>query len=1108
MCRNNLRKVAFFFTMTGPALVAASAFTLRCSSSLLLFFTVRTHLLLGTILAYGILSLGGGGVFAAESPNQETNQIANQMTNQGRLDLARSFVARLKGKMAPSSHIATPATPEEDAAARAQAALSRIPVGEEMQFRPRAGRYLLDDNIYAIKGEDDFYLSLYDLVASLGFAIRVDDTGGTASGWFLREDWPFTLDLAAGTLQARGEQFTLMPERDYRVVDDEIFVAGRSAEEWLQMEFTFDPAQQYVEVKSDYPLPAIARLERLKRRGSGGIGDNIARNPRQDFDYDMLSLSAADIAVRSNYFRPGDGRRDPTLYNRTDIALAGQLLKHDAYSFFNIDDRDGLNAISLRLSRDSDEATLLGPLRARSYSIGDIGTVNTPLTGYASQELGFYVGNNPLGSLNFQNTRISGNGLPGWDVELYRGNTLMEIQTIDETGRYEFSEVQLYAGDNEFEVYFYGNQGEVRRERLNIPLNAATLAQAGNSYEASFSLTDRQTYRRLEPNDPDLGTAHVAGQYNFYVGDALAYVGMRARQEDDVQKFYTAAGLTTVAAGFVLDAGIAMDEQGSAIARAGARRNIGDWRVSLSGQVRDDDYSPSGSTGGTLDVTASVNRSFDPVIGQGGNFTAAAQYSEFGDALTRHAYSASIGQGIGPVSFSLSSQYDETQNHATNITDERLTTTLSARGRITPRLSVRGSATHRSKPDNRMERYVAEASYRHSNKTNMDLSFRYQPEQKRSETEFRLNHTHDKFRISPFLRLNSDNDFAAGINVTTTLVNLPEETLPRLTSQRVATQGMVSALVFLDKNGNRVFDDGDEVLPDVVVESLNSRRRTTTGDGGYALLDRLSTTIATDLRVDRSSLPDPFMIVVGRDVSVLPRMGKIYEMAFPVQFAGELDGTVYLLDANGTKTAAKFVEAILIPARPDDENKGATLRARAAQDGFFLFDSIPPGDYYLSASAVDAAALKSARGIPERIFIDHTGTVLYAHDLTLHKGLRDIGFDVIAAGDAKAIREQTGLSSPGEVFLIRGGDEKASDILQKLHALRGRGVVEGALAGLPAVEATLKDGTAMRWHRAAGLEDAWQRCDVIATRNLPCHIDVLPAPHPTEIAAAAGDFAD
>lgn len=1073
---------------------------------------MRTHLLLGTILAYGILSLGGGGVFAAETPNQdpnqETNQIANQMTNQGRLDLARSFVARLKGKMVPSSQIATPATPEEDAAARRMAALSTIPVGEEMQFRPRAGRYLLDDNIYAIKGEDDFYLSLYDLVASLGFAIRVDDAGGTASGWFLREDWPFTLDLAAGTLQARGQDFPLTPERDYRVVDDEIFVAGRSAEEWLQMEFIFDPSQQYVEVKSDYPLPAIARLERQKRRGSGVQGDNIARNPRQDFDYDMLSLSAADIAVRSNYFRPGDSNRDPTLYNRTDVALAGQLLKHDAYSFFNIDDRDGLNAIALRLSRDSDEATLLGPLRARSYSIGDIGTVNTPLTGYASQELGFYVGNNPLGSLNFQNTRISGNGLPGWDVELYRGNTLLEIQTIDETGRYEFSEVQLYAGDNEFEVYFYGNQGEVRRERLNIPLNAATLATAGNSYEASFSLTDKQTYRRMEADDPDLGTAHLAGQYNFYVGDALAYVGMRARQEEGTQKFYTAAGLTAVAGGFVLDAGVAVDEQGSTIARAGARRNINDWRLSLSGQVRDEDYKPSGSTGGTLDVTAAINRSFDPIIGQGGNFSATAQYSEFGDELTRHSYSASIGQGIGPVSFSLSSQYDETQNHTTSITDERLTTTLSARGRITPRLSVRGSATHRARPDNRMERYVAEISYRHSNKTNADLSFRHQPEQKRSEAELRLNHTHDKFRISPFLRLNSDNDFAAGINVTTTLVNLPGESLPLMTSQRVATQGMVSALVFLDKNGNRVFDDGDEVLPDVVVESLNSRRRATTGDGGYALLDRLSTAIATDLRVDRSSLPDPFMIVVGRDVSVLPRMGKIYEMAFPVQFAGELDGTVYLRDGSGVSGAAKFVEAILIPARPDDENKGTTLRARAAQDGFFLFDSIPPGDYYLSASAVDAAALKSARSIPERISIDHTGTVLYAHDLTLHKGLRDIGFDVMKKDEAAALREQAGLSSPGEIFLIRSGDEKASGILQKLHALRGRGVVESALAGLPVIEAALKDGTPVIWHRAAGIEDAWQRCDIIATRNLPCHIDVLPAPHLTEIAAAAGDSPD
>jgi hypothetical protein len=1032
------------------------------------------------------------GIFCLSYPTQAAVDGAD--SHDKRAALARSFVEKLKGKLGGNDS-AVSAAPDSSRVAPAADVMTQIPEGADMLFRPKVDKYTLDDDIFAIKGTDDFYFSLADLVAAFDFPITVSDDQKTASGWFVQEAWPFSIDVNTAKASARGQDYNLT-EQDYRIEAGELMIAGRLIEQMLGMTYEYDLSQQYIKVSAGYVLPSIAKLKRRDRK-SASHSDNVAVLPRRDYQYDWAGMSSADLSVRSNYRRSGESG-ESSLSNTGTLGLNGQILKNDARIFMNADDEYGLNSVSAMLSRQSDRAELLGPLKARSYSFGDTSTTDLPLTGYSSQELGARISSNPLTYVNYQDTRISGNAVPGWDVELYRENSLIDTQVVDETGRFEFEKVQLYAGDNNFDIYFYGYQGEVRKESLSIPLTAETLTAQNGTYDISASLRDTQTYRRFDSNDEDADTPHLAGRYNFFVGDALAYAGFRGWQEEGDAKLYLGTGFTNIWNGYVFDTNYAVDEQAEMGLRLGIRKNIDDWNLAWTNLFQTDQFTQG--TGADNPVTfqtmASAYRSYTPLIGTTGNISLSADYRQNADGGEGQSASFGLGQGFSGVSLSNNLRYDET-SPADGDTSENLMNEFSGRVRLNRYVTTRAGLTYEVKPESRMDRYFATVNYTPKQELSFDLEVEHEPDVDHTEGELRANYRHDKFRLSPFVRVDSDRDVAAGFNVSTSLINQPQGGMPYITGQRVAGDGLLSAHVFLDVNGNEVFDEGDEPLSDVIVESVNSKAREKTKDDGYVMLSRLATNLLTDIRLDAATLPDPFMVPVNRGSSILPRAGKVYEMDFPVQFAGELDGTIATLDIKGEQKLSKFVNLSLVPLDPA---RGQPQTTKAAQDGFYLFSQVPPGQYFLTVSAQDAKTLKAARPKPRILTFTHEGTTIYAQDILLQKGQYDIGFDVVAAGFFPD------LQNAEPEYFIQTGKEKTSGILQALYNMRMKDVVSRAVAGLQPYTRGQDDESGGLYYRvgAGGLDAAYGRCQILADQKLPCRVVVVPASsgaHPVEQAS-------
>jgi hypothetical protein len=101
-------------------------------------------------------------------------------------------------------------------------------------------------------------------------------------------------------------------------------------------------------------------------------------------------------------------------------------------------------------------------------------------------------------------------GLPGWTVELYRGDQLIDYSQLDERGQYHFEGVDISAGQNDYKAILYGPNGEVKEKRFNFNVSNQGLYKGKWQPELYF----------IEPDIPTFGDAPV----NERLFDKLAVI--------------------------------------------------------------------------------------------------------------------------------------------------------------------------------------------------------------------------------------------------------------------------------------------------------------------------------------------------------------------------------------------------------------------------------------------------------------------------------------------------------------------------------------------------------------------------------------------------------
>lgn len=195
----------------------------------------------------------------------------------------------------------------------------------------------------------------------------------------------------------------------------------------------------------------------------------------------------------------------------------------------------------------------------------------------------------------------------------------------------------------------------------------------------------------------------------------------------------------------------------------------------------------------------------------------------------------------------------------------------------------------------------------------------------------------------------------------------------------MADSGLASVRVFLDENLNGEMDEGEAPLKGVGFSIDGGKRELRTNAEGIAYLRRLPTKQGVNLTVDPATLEDPQWLVQTEGVQLVPRAGRPAELDFPVIMTGEVDGAVLLVRGKNSRPLAGVTLELL----PLDPGRPPVREARTAFDGFYVIESIPPGDYLLRVSPADLKRLRLTDTGQRLITVSAKGELINGVELLL-----------------------------------------------------------------------------------------------------------------------------
>ena len=957
----------------------------------------------------------------------------------------------------------------------------RFPDGQKLLLRPRVGNVIYEDDIFVLKKDNKLYYALEDIIDVLDLAISFNSDVKIGQGWFLREDWRIFLDLHKGEVLSRDQIYQVTSDQ---VVEDDgyYFISQKDIEEWFGFKFKPDIPQQYLNIESEHPLPEIAKNARKKRLSRKKTNKNITLLPRKINNHKNFDINTADIRLGSRYQRAdnGTGKKATSTSHSAITSLQGQLLNHDAYLLTSVDNDRKLSSIITRFSKRSENPTLLGPLQARSYAFGDINTISVPLIQDRKRELGARISNTPLINTQFQTIDINGDAIPGWDVELYRNNIFIDSQIVLSTGEYRFPDVQLFGGDNKFEVFFYGNQGEIRVKEISLPVTSELLLAQDKTYEVSVSLRDTQTYQKNRREPFSLENINVAGRYNKVIGNFLTYFGVNTQKIDNKNNLYAGAGFTRTFSKTIVDGNFAINTEAATSAQITARRTIKEWDIATRALIESDDFSPtSQNSDGLYQLNVSAQRAFKPTETSRLNVLSSAGYTANNNGSTQINSQISTGLQIKNINLSNNINYNsfkDTSGHVTNNLRDTVALRLS-KGRFFARSGINFDIL----PEKKFDSVFSRISYYPNNKFSTDLNLNYDIDDQYKRARLNLNYTNDYFRTSPFVEYDSNDDLKLGLYVNFGIIDTPYDNSLKFTHKSMTGKGLVSSFVYHDKNGNKEFDADDEALADVVVESYNTRRRVKTNDTGHSLMQDLPINIATDIYVDETTLPDSFMISGFKGASILPNPGEITELEFPIHMAGEIDGTISIAEDDNSSSPAKKA---IIDLHPLDHQNKEIIQSKAALDGFYVASYIPPGRYLMHLNQESVAKYDAAAPAPEIVDIGYNGDVLYGRDFTLTPDQQSVPVAVsyVPQEMVKGFAEQQ------EIIAVKPKTVGNSALSSALSAFAQKRADKDIYKGLQEINLGTTNSYALEIN---DIKSAHAKCQQFINNAIPCSLEVI-----------------
>ena len=630
--------------------------------------------------------------------------------------------------------------------------------------------------------------------------------------------------------------------------------------------------------------------------------------------------------------------------------------------------------------RKDSSPSLLGPMKATEFAIGDVGSPSLSFVTSNSMGRGATITNrDQASSENFDVRSFTGDSVPGYEVELYRNNVLLAFQPVDQNGRYNFKDIPILYGENTFRLVFYGPQGQ-REERVETVSAASALLKEGafeytlGAIQRGFSLlpvTKNAADREEVPN----GAQYVAGfRYGVTSNYSIGAAAAETLLADGPHRYLTTSSGANLF-GVLSETSFARDMKTGGWA-SGMSLLGGIEDVSLRGRYRTFKDFVSESVN-TLEAprtsVANIDANSQLYVPLLQEFSAGlgAQRETFVDEerVPRYTYGARLSKSLW--GFSLSNSLDYVID-----SEKRIQDIFGIQTRLWG-INFRANGVYDLKPVQQFRTASFVADYRLIERLSGQTQIERDLASGRTSVDQNLNWDFDTFRLSMNSMGTTDGAYSVGLNILFSLQHDEVANQWRMQRQASTSGGAIAGRVFIDENNNGVYDVGEKLVPDATVRV--NRAAVKLDENGY-FASAVTPYQKSRVEVSAEHLEDPLLTPRTKGYHVITRPGDTVVADFPLVHTTIIDGTAYFNDTSGEKRELKSVVIEL-----QDAQGKPVRRVISEIDGYYSFDKVPSGDYFITVLAEVADSLNLTLPAPIKVSIAEVKEFVTGMDLVLQQ---------------------------------------------------------------------------------------------------------------------------
>ncbi len=387
--------------------------------------------------------------------------------------------------------------------------------------------YLMIENvggyeIDAIYMNDNIYIDVSTLFGLLKINHIPSKNNDSINGFFINEDNRYSINLVSKTVTVGKTIRQLKPEDAFRT-ETGLYFRNVLYGELFGLYINFNFRTLSLNLKTAHELPVIKELR--------------LRQMRKNIDL-LSGVREADTTLQREYhlFRGGmidwsvNSMQVSNLKTDTRIALGGstELFGGEASALLYYSTETGLDERQQQYKwRWVNNQTSIKQVQVGKFPIRSTSSLYAPFTG-------LMISNSPVSfRKSYGSYTLADFTEPGWTVELYINNVIVNYTVADASGFFSF-EVPLVYGTSVITLKFYGPWGEERtkEETINIPYNFVPRGKV------EFNLTGGIVTDTLA-NTFSRGEALLGVNKSVTVGAGVEYYS--ALKSNSVMPFFTAS---------------------------------------------------------------------------------------------------------------------------------------------------------------------------------------------------------------------------------------------------------------------------------------------------------------------------------------------------------------------------------------------------------------------------------------------------------------------------------------------------------------------------------------------------------------------------------------